>query len=235
MIVMDMHLHSNYSDGKNSLEEMILASIEVGYTHIAFTDHVWKTSEWVDNYINDINKLKIKYEKYINIYSGVEAKVVDDLGNIDLDDKYIGQLDYICAAFHRIPLGDGQFIRRSEILSDVNFAVNSWYKAFINVLKNPRVDFIAHPTSVFSSSKVSLCDEILESIVCTSIQQKKRLEINIKRQVPEKNFLKIITQKQGSLIIGSDSHSVRDIKVYKSMIENWNRKITNSNKESLYE
>jgi HisJ family histidinol phosphate phosphatase len=220
-----MHLHSNYSDGKNSLEEMVQASIEAGYTHIAFSDHVWKTSSWLDDYIEEINYLKKKYNKIIHIYSAVEAKVVDLKGNIDLDDKYVSKLDFIYAAFHRIPIGNDKYIRASEITNDVKYAIELWYKAFMNVLKNPKVVAIVHPTSIFLKSNILLNDEIFENISIESVKNKKMLEINVKRQVPNKKFLKIIIQNHCSLIIGSDSHSVEEIEKYKDMIKYWNEKL----------
>ena len=77
MILQDMHLHTNYSDGKNSPEEMIRAAISLGISNICFTDHVRKDSLWVADYINELESLKSKFKDKIRIDIGVEAKVLD--------------------------------------------------------------------------------------------------------------------------------------------------------------
>ncbi|MCD9024752.1 PHP domain-containing protein [Cohnella silvisoli] len=85
MMLMDLHLHSNYSDGKNTPEEMIEAAIKIGYEAIALTDHVWKSSTWIPAYSAHLETLKKKYANKITLYSGIEAKVVSLEGDIDAD------------------------------------------------------------------------------------------------------------------------------------------------------
>ncbi|HPZ75142.1 MAG TPA: PHP domain-containing protein, partial [Candidatus Pacearchaeota archaeon] len=98
-----MHLHSNYSDGQNTLEEVIICAISLGINKICFTDHVWKTSEWVEDYLNEIEYLRIKYQTNIDIIAGVEAKLLNLDGEIDLDDSLYNKKVRVVAAIHRIP------------------------------------------------------------------------------------------------------------------------------------
>ena len=88
MMHMDLHMHSNYSDGKNTPEEMIEAAIEVGYKAVAITDHVWKTSTWIPAYASHLETLKQQYMNEIRLYSGIEAKVVSLDGDIDADPSF---------------------------------------------------------------------------------------------------------------------------------------------------
>ena len=74
------HTHSKYSDGKNTLEEMVQSAIEMGCLEIGFSDHAPMTieCEWcmnekdVPSYKNEILALKEKYKDKIKIYVGTE-------------------------------------------------------------------------------------------------------------------------------------------------------------------
>ena len=57
MIKEDFHLHSNFSDGENSLEEMTKKAIDLRYRKIAFTDHVRSETDWLGIYIKEIKRL----------------------------------------------------------------------------------------------------------------------------------------------------------------------------------
>src|SRR5690242_18942351 len=104
---MDLHMHSNYSDGKNTPAEMIEAAIQLGYDTVALTDHVWKTSSWVPAYAEHLERLKAKYKQDIRIYSGIEAKVFSLEEDIDAAASCFPLVDLVLGSIHRIPKPDG--------------------------------------------------------------------------------------------------------------------------------
>lgn len=80
MIVSTYHTHSNYSDGKNTLEEMVLSAIENGMKELGFSDHAPMTfdctwdvkKENISIYKKTVLELKEKYKNQIKIYLGIE-------------------------------------------------------------------------------------------------------------------------------------------------------------------
>ena len=80
MIVSTYHAHSKYSDGKNTLEEMVLSAISYGMKELGISDHAPMTfdCEWsakeknISSYVAEINALKEKYKDQITIYLGIE-------------------------------------------------------------------------------------------------------------------------------------------------------------------
>jgi len=141
----DLHMHSSFSDGKNTPLEMIVAAIELGYEAVAFTDHVWKHSTWLGEYITEISRLKHLFSSQIKVYCGVEAKVTDLLGSIDFDEAYYDELDFVLAAFHRIPLGDNNYANSPDVSVMPDHYLEKWFLALEGALENPFVDGIAHP------------------------------------------------------------------------------------------
>ena len=100
------HTHTNFSDGNNTAEEVVLSAIEKGFNAIGFSDHGYTDFDLsycvkdVKGYISEINRLKQKYSDKIKIYLGLEedAAYYNDRRNYDyiigsshyflVDDKY---------------------------------------------------------------------------------------------------------------------------------------------------
>lgn len=101
MTVSTYHTHSKYSDGKNTLEEMVLAAIDAGMPEIGFSDHAptpfycdWSIkAQRLDDYKKEIKALKEKYKDKIKIYLGIEQ----DYFSIPAEgyDYILGSVHYI--------------------------------------------------------------------------------------------------------------------------------------------
>ena len=131
----DLHMHTTWSDGADSLETMVEYARSLGYEYIAITDH--SKFLQVANGLNEdrlrkqreeINRLNEKYDD-IHIFAGVEMDILPD-GTLDFSDDFLKELDIVIAAIH------SSFNQSEEEI------MNRLYAA----LDNPYVDIIAHPT-----------------------------------------------------------------------------------------
>ena len=213
MIKQDTHLHSNFSDGKNSIEEMTKIAIKLGYKKIVFTDHVRTSTNWINEYIKEIKRVQKKYPE-IKIYSGIEAKVIDLQGNIDAKKSFFKKVDFVLASFHRIPKGNKIYLSREEITKNKKQVLNFWYQAIIKLLENKNVDIIAHPTAILKRYKKRLPKWMKEKIAEKTKKENKIFEISKKYKVPNKEFKKILKNHNIQFTYGSDSHSVKELKKY---------------------
>ncbi|NNE69286.1 MAG: PHP domain-containing protein [Rhodothermales bacterium] len=102
----DLHVHSTFSDGANSMEENIEAALERGLTRICCVDHVRRDTPWVPDFVAKVRELQKRYAGHITINCGVEAKFLDARGTLDLPQNIDG-VDYIFAADHQVPLAGG--------------------------------------------------------------------------------------------------------------------------------
>jgi len=208
-----MHLHSNFSDGENSIEEMTEAAIKLGLKQIAFTEHVRRSTKWLDKFVKEIKKVQKKIPQ-VKIYSGIEAKVTDLEGNIDAKKSFFKKVDLVLGAFHRIPKGRRVYLSEEEILVNKKLALSFWYRAMMKVLENKNVNIIAHPTAILKRYKIRLPNQIKEKIAKKTKKFKKTFEINKKFKVPDKTFLKILKDQKVNFVYGSDSHNVGELKQY---------------------
>ena len=109
MYLQNLHTHSTFCDGKNTLEEMCQRAVELGYNSIGFSRHACmphasiycKGGEAIVEYHKRSAELKKQYEGKLDIFCGAEF----DLYSIDPHDGY----DYIIGSFHYLK-EDGKLV-----------------------------------------------------------------------------------------------------------------------------
>ena len=104
-ILADYHTHTIYSHGKGTIEENVKVAISKGIKTIGISDHGYKHMTYgvkvrdIAKMREEIDKLNEKYSE-INILLGMECNILDEKGNIDLNDKFKSYLDYVMAGYH---------------------------------------------------------------------------------------------------------------------------------------
>jgi len=131
----DLHMHSTWSDGGSSIEEMVIGARHLGYEYIAITDHSQSlriagglgTSE-LDLKRKDMERLSRKY-KDMKILFGTEVDIDSD-GNLDYPDSVLKEMDIVIAAIH----------------AGFKQSVATITRRIIKACENKYVHIIAHPT-----------------------------------------------------------------------------------------
>ncbi len=129
----ELHVHTNWSDGKNTIEEMVSAARDRGYQYIGIADHSSGVSiqggEGYRRQMLEIRKLNQRIDG-IRILCGAEINVMPD-GSLQTPDDVLAGMDFVIAAVHRnLGMPRAQMTRR-----------------IIKAVENPYVDILAHPTS----------------------------------------------------------------------------------------
>jgi DNA polymerase (family 10) len=199
----DIHAHTDWSDGQNSLEDMAQAAKALGYEYLAITDHSagrgiahGLTEERLRQQIDKIRRLNEKI-KGIRVLTGTEVDIRAD-GSIDLPEKILAELDVVVAAIH----------------SAMNQTEKQITSRLVGALENPHIDVIAHPTCRLLGEREPVAVD-LEAVFQAAIKYNKALEINA---MPSRLDLKDIhiyraRQLGVKLIIGTDSHRTDHLKL----------------------
>ncbi|MBI5026519.1 MAG: DNA polymerase/3'-5' exonuclease PolX [Nitrospirae bacterium] len=131
----DLHVHSKWSDGSHSFEELVEAAKERGYEYLAITDHSkglgiarGLSSEEILNEKKKIDALNKKLKGF-SLLAGVEVDIRSDC-KMDYPDEVLKELDIVVASIH------SGFRQSKEQLTD----------RLVSAAKNPYVSVIAHPT-----------------------------------------------------------------------------------------
>ncbi|CAN7296034.1 DNA polymerase/3'-5' exonuclease PolX [Rossellomorea sp. LjRoot5] len=194
----DLHMHSTWSDGAYSIEEMVEACRAKGYHYMAITDHSrylrvanGLTPERLVKQIDEIKELNKKYDD-IEILSGIEMDILPD-GTLDYDDDLLERVDLIIASIH------SSFSQpREKIMERLKTA-----------LKSAHVDIIAHPTGRIIGRRVGY-DVDMDLLIQLAKETGTALELNAnpnRLDLSAENIRK--AQEQGvKIVINTDAHSI---------------------------
>lgn len=132
----DLQMHSKWSDGKNSIEEMVSACEELGYEFMAITDHSQALGmaggldeEDLKKQWKEIQAVQKRHPR-ITILKGLEVDILAD-GTLDLSDAMLKRLDVVIVSLH----------------SRFNLSKETQTRRVIKALQHPEVNIFAHPTA----------------------------------------------------------------------------------------
>ena len=109
-LAQDFHVHSTFSDGRGTIAENAAAARAVGLRTLCLVDHVRADTDWLGDFLVATAELietdRASHDTALEIRRGVETKVLDTAGRLDLPDG-TGPLDHVLVADHQFPLDDG--------------------------------------------------------------------------------------------------------------------------------
>jgi DNA polymerase (family 10) len=197
----DLHNHTSWSDGRDSIEAMASAAAVRGYRYLAITDHSvgrgiarGLNEERLQEQIAEISELNHRLAG-IRLLSGVEVDIRAD-GSLDLSDEVLSQLDIVTAAIHSTMGQDGEKMTRR----------------ILRALDSPHVDILAHPTCCLLGEREPIMVD-LEAVFVAVAAGGKALEINA---MPSRLDLKdthvFRARELGvKLTIGTDAHGIEHL------------------------
>ena len=132
----DVHMHTDATDGKNTIREMAEAAVARGYEYIAITDHTKNLAmtfglddERALEHMQRIREVGREMEGRIRIFTGIEVDILHD-GELDLSDEVLAQIDVVIASVHSL------FNQPEEQMTE----------RVLRALENPNTRILGHPT-----------------------------------------------------------------------------------------
>jgi DNA polymerase (family 10) len=192
----DLHVHSKWSDGTASVEEIAKAAQKRGYQYVAICDHTksLKIAHGLDEsrllkQMEEIDQINEKLKGF-QILKGAEVDILTD-GKMDLPDKVLEKLDFVVAAIH------SGFKQEKEKMT----------KRIVRALENPFVQCLAHPSGRLLGARAPYevdMDEVMEAAKGNG----KALEINATLERLDLDDIHSRKAKEMGirLAIGTDAH-----------------------------
>jgi DNA polymerase (family 10) len=132
----DLHMHSTWSDGRNTIADMVSASKQLGYEYVAITDHSERAlssrrlaAADVPAQREEIEALRARV-RGIEILHGIEVDIMYD-GSLDFDDDLLAGFDIVLASLHDSGGQDGAQLT----------------ERYLRAIHHPLVTVITHPTN----------------------------------------------------------------------------------------
>ena len=194
----NLHTHTEWSDGHDSIEELALVAKDMGYQYIAITEHSAGRGiahgldvERLRRQVAEIRALN-EHLTGIRVLTGVEVDIRAD-GRLDLPHEMLSELDIVIAAVH----------------SGMNQSEEKMTQRVISAIENPDVDMIAHPTCRLIGEREPVAID-LEGLFKAAAKYNKTIEINAMPDRLDLNDIHAFRARDlgVKLAIGTDAHSI---------------------------
>lgn len=197
----DLHMHTAWSDGAFSIEEMIEACRARGYEYMAITDHSYYlkvanglSAERLLRQNEEIKEWNAKFTD-IEILSGIEMDILPD-GTLDYEDDVLKQLDFVIASIH------SSFSQPQEQIME----------RLKTALYNPYVKLIAHPTGRIIGRRDGYSVD-MEELIRLAAETNTALELNANPHRLDLSavHLKMAQEAGAKLMINTDAHAIEHL------------------------
>jgi DNA polymerase (family X) len=197
----DLHCHTTWSDGRNSVEQMAKAAQERGLEYLAITDH--SASHGFGNHVTPedllehaeiVRELNASMDGF-ELLIGTEANILPD-GSIDYADDVLEQLDWVVASVHT-----------SFGMKEADMTAR-----MVHAMEHPLVDAIGHATGRKIETRAPYAvsvDKLIEAAVTTGTM----LEINSAADRRDLNdvYARAAAEAGVPILVDSDSHGVNTL------------------------
>ena len=196
-----IHLHTTASDGRDTLEAMVAATRDAGYSYAAITDHSKSAAyagglaeERVLAQREEIRVLRRRFPGF-RIFHGTEADILAD-GSIDYGDEFLEGLDLVVASVH----------------SRFGLPAQEQTLRLIRAVRNPLVSILGHPSGRLLLSREPLAAD-WEAVLAAAAESGCALEVNgnPERLDLDWRHCRRAVERGILLAIDPDAHSVAEL------------------------
>jgi putative hydrolase len=229
----DHHVHSTFSDdAKSSLSENVSAARAVGLTELRLVDHVRASTTWVPEFLAAVGNAKIDTGS-LTIRTGVEAKIVDATGRLDLPSGLqtgpgrADRVDRVLIADHQYPGPHGPWspsrvlAERADGLS-ASTVIDTLIDATISAMSRVEHAQLAHVFSLLPKvglTEDDLHDDHLVALARAAAATGTWVEVNEKWACPGVRTIVALSDAGVTLVASTDSHHCREVGRYRRVVE----------------
>jgi DNA polymerase (family 10) len=197
----DLHCHTNWSDGRETVLEMGRAARELGYEYLAICDHTpavgavpGLNAELVRRQREEIEAANEQLAPFC-VLAGIECDIRLD-GELDLPDDVLAELDWVQASIH-----GGQRQSREQLT-----------KRSVAALENPYVSALSHPTGRYIGRRPPNAVDI-EAVLDAAKRNGKAVETNglADRLDLRDEYVRLAVEGGVPIVCNTDSHSIRGL------------------------
>jgi len=197
----DLQMHSTWSDGKNSIEEMLEACASKGYEYFALTDHSKALAmtggmdgEKLARQWEEIDQVVAKHDE-IRFLRSMEVDILAD-GSLDLEEEWLEKLDLVVVSVH----------------SRFNLPADEQTERILAAVKHPQANILAHPTGRIINERDPFpfdLDAVLEA--CAKHDVAVELNAHPARLDLKDTHLMRAKEKGAKVVISTDAHRVAEL------------------------
>ncbi|MBQ8452001.1 MAG: PHP domain-containing protein [Clostridia bacterium] len=208
-LLSDYHTHSKYSrwlHGKNTIEEIAIEANEAGLEEVAITDHGFKhlfrtNKENIKKARKEIDEIN-KWSK-TKVLLGLEADIISENGDLDVDPETMAMLDILIIGYHRmIKTNFAGFFGAQPKTPEAREKVT---RAFVNAINKNPVSIVAHVNSILNADLYEI------GVACR--EKDVLVEINNRHTNWTEDEVNDLVASGCAFVVDSDAHKRADVGV----------------------
>jgi putative hydrolase len=218
---MDMQVHSTFSDGANTVAENVRAAEAAGLVAMTCVDHVRASTDWLGEYVLEV--IAQRTTTNVSLTIGIEAKLLDTTGRLDMPAQLPDGIEVIYAADHQVAMPGGvqhpddvrAALERGDLSADEVF--EALITSTRECLDDPRPIVIAHFLSILPKLGLDQADAPLDQIEALAeecARTGQRIEVNERYSTPTARTLRPFIARDVELLVSTDSHRADTIGRY---------------------
>jgi len=190
----DVHMHTNTTDGRNTIEEMAQAARQRGYKYMAITDHTKSLAMTFGlddkRALEHMKKIRATQVDGTKIFAGIEVDILAD-GDLDLSDAVLEQMDLVIASVH----------------SHFNQEPQKMTERLLRAIANPHVSILGHPTGRLLLRRDAYAFD-MDAVLKSAAKHRVAMELN---SYPDRLdlsdlHLRMAKERGVKIVINTDSH-----------------------------
>lgn len=204
----DSHLHTSWTDGEATVEEVYRAAIECGLATVLYSEHSRKTStDWFSSFAAEVRLLP---SSPCRAYVGTEVKVESREGTIDTTPAISDLCDFVMASVHRFIDVDGRTLQFAE--TDPCKAVDLEFELTWAVLANPQVDILGHMFGMsYRRFGAVPPDDKICALISRAAEYGVAVEINSHYHPDPRKMIQWCRDSSALITFGSNAHSLESV------------------------
>jgi len=194
----DFHVHTEESDGVETLETIVQIAVQKGYEYIGISDH--SPSLTIANgldadrlrmHLAHIRRANREMEGKLTVLAGTECDILEN-GALDYPDEILAQLDYVIVSVH----------------SKFNLPEKEQTDRVLKAIENPHVNIYAHPTTRLLGQREPIAID-LEAVMEVAAESGTALEINAYPNRMDLNgaAARLAKEKGCKIAVDTDTHT----------------------------
>ncbi len=205
----DLQMHTTWSDGRASVEEMLEACAELGHEYFAVTDHSQALAmtggldeEKLRRQWEEMDEVEARHDG-IRLLRSLEVDVLED-GSLDLADDLLEELDLVVVAIH----------------SKFDLDPDAQTERLVRALRHPQADVLAHPTGRLIGRRDPY-DFDLDAVLETAVEEGVALELNAhpdRLDLKDTHLMRAV-ELGAKIVVSTDAHRPEHLELMRYGVE----------------
>ncbi len=206
-VAVDYHLHTIFTDGEASVQQMADAALVCGMAEILFSEHVRYTSTHFPTFASEVRSVHLPGLK---IYTGVETKILNLDGELDCSPEVAATSTAVIGSVHSLPLGMNGEIQSWSSLEPM-MALEREFQLALAIVVKSQAHILGHPLGMTITHFRLVSEPHLLALAEACRIHDKAFELNPRYCTDATTWIDVVRRANCKISLGSDAHQPSEV------------------------